>query len=67
MVLAAVLLLEILGTPFSYRQFRGGFEVDWVGDWVDEKHFETGLSEARATWLKTWTLDKLATGTTLVK
>ena len=43
--------MEMVGTPFSYRKFRGGFTSDYVGYWVDYSRFEIGISERRAAWL----------------
>ena len=36
---------------FSYPKFRGGFQLDYVGFWMDYSRFELGLSEKRANWL----------------
>jgi hypothetical protein len=27
--------LEMVGVPFSYLEFRGGFQMDYVGYWMD--------------------------------
>ena len=43
--------LEMVGVPFSYPKFRGGFQMDYVGYWMDYSRFELGLSEKRANWL----------------
>ena len=43
--------MEMAGTPFSYKKFRGGFTVDYVGYWLDYGRFEIGISERRTTWL----------------
>ena len=43
--------LEMVGVPFSYPKFRGGFQMDYVGYWMDYSRFELGLSERRANWL----------------
>ena len=43
--------LEMVGTPFSYHKFRGGFQLDYVGFWMDYGRFEIGLSEKRASWI----------------
>ena len=43
--------LEMAGIPFSYPKFRGGFQMDYVGYWMDYSRFELGLSEKRANWL----------------
>ena len=43
--------LELVGTPFSYKKFRGGFTCDYVGYWLDYGRFEIGISERRTAWL----------------
>jgi len=43
--------LEMTGTPFSYKKFRGGFTMDYVGYWLDYSRFEMGMSERRTAWL----------------
>ena len=37
------------GVLFSYHIFRGGFQSDYVGFWMDYSKFEIGLSERRTT------------------
>ena len=46
-----IVALELVGTPFSYKKFRGGFTVDFVGYWLDYARFELGISEKRTNWL----------------
>ena len=46
-----LVVMEMVGVPFSYHKFRGGFQSDYVGFWMDYSKFEIGLSERRATWL----------------
>ena len=46
-----VAALEMTGTPFSYKKFRGGFTMDYVGYWLDYSRFEMGMSERRTAWL----------------
>ena len=41
----------LVGTPFSWRKFRGGMSLDYVGFWTDYKRFQLGLSEKRAAWV----------------
>lgn len=43
--------LELIGTPFSYKKFVGGFQLDYVGFWMDYSRFEVGMSEKRTAWL----------------
>ena len=61
-LLSSILLLVVLGVPFTWTKFRGGTEVDWVGYWMDYAKFETGLSESRASWIKDWLERKLEDG-----
>jgi len=46
-----IVALELVGAPFSYKKFRGGFSLDYVGYWMDYSRFQLGLSEKRTTWL----------------
>ena len=41
----------LVGTPFSWKKFRGGLELDYVGFWTDYGRFQLGLSEKRAQWV----------------
>ena len=41
----------MVGTPFSWKKFRGGISLDYVGFWTDYSRFELGLSEKRALWV----------------
>ena len=41
----------MMGTPFSWRKFRGGIALDYVGFWTDYSRFRLGLSEKRASWV----------------
>lgn len=41
----------MVGTPFSWKKFRGGLELDYVGFWTDYTRFRVGLSEKRASWV----------------
>lgn len=41
----------LVGTPFSWKKFRGGIELDYVGFWTDYGRFQLGLSEKRARWV----------------
>ena len=57
--------MEMVGTPFSYKKFRGGFSVDYVGYWMDYSRFEIGISEKRSAWLISF-IDKMETDGWLV-
>ena len=50
--------MEMVGTPFSDKKFRGGFALDYVGYWLDYSRFEIGISEERMAWLVSF-VDKL--------
>ncbi len=41
----------LVGAPFSWKKFRGGLELDYVGFWTDYGRFKLGLSEKRAKWV----------------
>ena len=49
--------LEIFGGvgdgrhPLFLSKIQGGFQMDYVGYWLDYSRFELGLSERRANWL----------------
>ena len=60
-----IVCLEMVGTPFSYRKFRGGFQSDYVGYWMDYSRFELGISEKRTAWLVAF-IDKMETDGWLV-
>ena len=53
-LLFALLFLETLGVPLTWRKVRGGVEVEWVGLLLDVRHFRLGLSERRLAWAKEW-------------
>jgi hypothetical protein len=66
-LLLYVLFLVIVGTPFSWRKFKGGLTLDWVGYWLDYTKFQAGLSDSRARWLLGWIDATLAEGSILVR
>ena len=43
--------LEMVGVPFSYKKFGGGFTLDYVGYWLDYSKFALGISEKRVLWM----------------
>jgi hypothetical protein len=57
----------MIGTPFSWKKFRGGLALDWVGYWLDYERFEIGISEQRARWLATWLRSLTRDKATLVR
>lgn len=66
-LLATVLFQVVVGVPFSWKKFRGGFSMDWVGFWIDYTRFEVGLSESRAMWLAKWIQSTLSEGSVLIR
>ena len=55
-----IALLEMVGLPFSFHKFRGGFQMDFVGFWVDYARFEIGMSERRVAWLVSFVEELIA-------
>jgi hypothetical protein len=47
----AIAAYEALGTPFGYKKFSGGMDVQFVGYRVDYLDIAVGISEARGQWL----------------
>ena len=43
--------LEMVGVPFAYHKFAGGFTLDYVGFWIDYGRFSLGISEKRVRWI----------------
>ncbi len=56
-ILKFCLIWCMIGAPFAGGKFRGGFEVDFIGYYLDYAKFELGLSEARTRWLCSWMED----------
>ena len=48
---AMIVLWLMVGAPFSWKKFRGGLALDYVGFWTDYAKFKVGLSEKRAGWV----------------
>ena len=44
----------LVGTPFSWGKCAGGFQLSWVGYYLDAQTFAVGLSDSRAAWLLRW-------------
>lgn len=49
-----VLAFELVGTPFAYRKFRGGFASAFVGYQMRYDLNEVGISVRRGEWLTKW-------------
>ena len=50
----AIAAYEALGTPFGYKKFSGGLDVQFVGYRVDYMNISVCISEARGQWLLTF-------------
>ena len=46
-----------LGTPFSFKKFRGGFKVPFVGFELDYSTWKVGMSDSRGAWIVSWIKD----------
>ena len=57
-----VWLTTVLGTPWSWRKFRGGPEVEWVGFSIVWASYKLGVSSRRAAWIRNWIEQVLAEG-----
>ena len=64
MAMEGILLLELMGTPFAWVKFGGGFAPEWVGYYLDYANFFIGISKGRTRWLVRWLKDVLASGGT---
>ena len=53
-VVLAIFLMLVFGSPMKNAKFRGGFRVQWIGLYFDNKLYSLGLSPSRAQWLVTW-------------
>lgn len=49
-----VLAFELVGTPFAYHKFRGGFSSEFVGYQMRYDLNEVGISLRRGEWLSKW-------------
>lgn len=58
-----VFVLSAVGVPFSWKKFRGGTRLVWIGYWMDLRAFLLGISESRAAWLRNWLRGKAQEGT----
>ena len=47
----ALLIYELLGTPFSYRKFSGGLKVQFLGYLLDYQECLIGITKRRGEWL----------------
>ncbi|CAL1152593.1 unnamed protein product [Cladocopium goreaui] len=51
-----ILAFELIGTPFGYHKFRGGFSVEFVGFQMKYDTKEVGVTIRRGDWLRDWIL-----------
>ena len=49
-----ILAFELVGTPFGYHKFRGGFSVEFVGFQMRYDTKEVGITVKRGDWLRDW-------------
>jgi hypothetical protein len=54
-----LLAFEMVGTPFGYHKFKGGFSSEFVGFHIRHDSAEVGISKKRGDWLVAW-IEKLA-------
>ena len=66
--ISAVLLVWLaLGVPWKWKKFRGGFQQQWIGYWVDVEGFTLGISESRSGWMVSWLRRTVGEGTVEMK
>ena len=53
-ILASILLLQVLGTPFAWHKFAGGLEHGWIGFSVFAFGRTIGISQSRTDWIVGW-------------
>ena len=61
-IVLAVFLLLCVGAPLKNSKFRGGFQVQWIGLYFDNRGYSLGVSPLRADWLANWLGEKLKLG-----
>eukprot|EP00435_Cladocopium_sp_Y103_P002353 s4728_g1.t1 len=49
-----ILAFELVGTPFAYHKFRGGYASEFVGYQMRYDRNEVGISLRRGEWLTGW-------------
>ena len=49
-----VLAYELIGTPFGYHKFKGGYASEFVGFHIRYDLAEVGISTKRGEWLLSW-------------
>jgi len=66
-IVLAVFLLLCVGAPLKNSKFRGGFQVQWIGLYFDNRDYGLGVSPNRAEWLANWLDAKLKLGVVEVR
>ena len=61
-IVLAIFILKCVGAQLKHAKFRGGFQVQWVGLYFDNKEYGLGVSPGRADWLARWLREKLKDG-----
>ena len=49
-----LLAFEVIGTPFGYHKFKGGFSSDFVGFHLRYDRNQVGITDKRGLWLLNW-------------
>ena len=62
-----VFFYVLVGMPFSWGKCAGGFQLSWVGYFLDAQTFAVGLSDSRAAWLLRWAREAVSQGGVLVR
>jgi hypothetical protein len=47
----------VFGFPIKWAKAHGGFELDWIGYYLDLGRFRVGISPKRKQWLQDWIRD----------
>ena len=49
-----LVLYLMVGTPFAWKELKGGLRVAFIGYELDYGNFRVGMLDARGTWLVSW-------------
>lgn len=49
-----ILAYELVGTPFGYHKFKGGFSSEFVGFHLRYDQKQVGIADKRGAWLVAW-------------
>ena len=53
-VVVALLFLDLMEVPLSWRKTRGGFQAEWIGYTIDLRSWRIGISDKKVQWLVSW-------------